>query len=360
MSLKARDHSLDIFKGLLVLLMSYCHVLQFFSDPMLFPMTRSLEDTANLLVFPGFVFAFGWAAELAFFNKPYLKALPRMLLSAGRSLLAFYLSGIAFRVIREGKPFASGTVRRILLWQDVPGWSEFLLAFAGLGLLTLLLYWLAKPARRWPWLMLPLGLGFLMLSLIPYEQVGPPFLRVFLGTNAYASFPVLPFLPYFLLGMLWAQGGKRRVWLALTALLMTALGAWRSFQLGQLPQRFPPDYGWLLLPAAGLALLLGLSLLLDRLRIPKLPQLQPQRLLSALGRNSLYYLLAGNLTIFALAGRGVAPQLKFKAWGLFGLPIASPKGALAWTVTMLLAAAFLASLVRGRPRPPKPEEQKPS
>lgn len=354
-----RDHSLDIFKGLLVVLMTWCHVLQFFGDSTLFPLNASLETAANLLVFPGFVFAFGAAAELAWYRKPFGHALPRMLMSAAKALGAFYLSGLAFRVIREGKPFASGTVRRILLLQDLPGWSEFLAAFFMLGMVAILLYAPMQMARRRPWVLLPAGILCLVLCFVPYERVQHPLLRLLVGTTAYASFPVMQYLPYFLLGTYYAQRGGRRWLLPVLAVVFTLGGLARALTLGHMPSRFPPDFGWILLPAAGLAALMALSQLLDRLRVTKANRLEPRRWLGPLGVNSLYYLLAGNLTIFALAGRGVPPQLKFRAWGLFGQPIAGPWGSFLWTVALLIAAAFVASLVRSGAKGAPPASRAP-
>jgi len=346
MSHSGRDHALDLFKGILVVLMTWCHVSQFFGDHAGHPLLDSLETTANVLVFPGFVLAFGAAAQLAFYQKPFRQALPGMLRAAARALLAFYLSGIAFRVLREGRPFSANTVTRVLLLRDLPGWSEFLAAFAVMGLLAILLYAPIRATRNRPWLLVPAGLACLSLCFVPYQNVGHPLLRLLVGTTAYASFPALQYLPYFLIGVHHARGGGRR-W-ALPALLptMSALGLLRWWQLGQLPHRFPPDIGWVLLPAAGLGLLLMAARGLDRLRLARLPALAPRHLLGAPGRSSLFYLLCGNLAIFVLAGLQAAPRLRPRGWGLFTLSIATPLCSLLWTLALLLAIAFLASLVR--------------
>ncbi len=349
-----RDHSLDVFKGLLVVLMTWCHVLQFFGDASLFPLNQSLETAANLLVFPGFVFAFGAAAEYAWYKKPFMQSAPRVITAALKALGAFYLSGLAFRVVREGKPFTWATTRRILLMQDLPGWSEFLAAFFMLALVAMALYFPLNAVRRRPWALAVLGLAALAMCLIPYHQVSHPLLRLLVGTTAYASFPVVQYLPYFLLGVWYARGGRRGWGLPVIALTMTAAGVLRAAALGVLPNRFPPDYGWVLLPAAGLAALMVLAMGLERLRFGKLSLLEPRRVLVNLGINSLYYLLAGNLVLFTLSGRGTPPQLRFRAPGLFGQPIASPWGSFWWTVVLLLSAAFVASLIRSANRKAPP------
>lgn len=346
MSSAKRDYSLDIFKGLLVIMMTCCHVSQFFGDHDMYPLLNSLEITANVLVFPGFVLAFGAAAQLAYYRKPFKKALPGMLRMVARSLTAFYLSGIAFRVIREGKPFGASAVHRILLLQDLPGWSEFLAAFAMIGVLSILLYAPVKATEGQSWLLVPAGLVCLLTCFLPYESIHHPLLRLLAGTTAYACFPALQYLPYFLIGVHYARESKTKWFLPALLSLMTALGLLRWRQMGYLPTRFPPDIGWVLLSATGLGLLLALARVLDRLHVKRFPSLAPRLVLSSLGRNSLFYLLCGNLTIFALAGRNAAPRLRARGWGLFSCAISTPIGAFLWTLALLLAIAFMAKLVR--------------
>lgn len=410
-----RDRSLDLFKGLLVVLMTWCHVLQFFGAMDVFPVERDIETAINLLVFPGFVFAYGAAAALSFYSKPFGAAWPRMLLSAARSLGAFYLSGIAFRVLREGKPFAAGMVTRILLLKDLPGWSEFLASFAALAVMALVFYWPLKRLKYRPLWLLPVALCCLALCLLPYGRIKHPLLRLFFGTDAYAAFPPFQYFPYFLAGLAYVRLRKRGWWaLLLTALLATGAGLLRSQALGRLPGRFPPDWGWILLPAAGHAVLMaiaeGLSLLGRRLAAlqgrlsparektehaavqasngkvgspasggsdaaPEAPpplhrlrtwlgawfgRLDPLLPLRHLGRNSLYYLLAGNLTLFALSGRNLKPVLRVRASGLFSQPITAPWGSFWWTIALLLAAGFVAGLIRLGARPSHvPRQQAP-
>ncbi|MBB6692153.1 DUF1624 domain-containing protein [Cohnella xylanilytica] len=57
---KPRERAIDLFKGLLVIGMVYCHTLQFFSDPQAYPNGQRIIDLVNLITFSGFVFAFGY------------------------------------------------------------------------------------------------------------------------------------------------------------------------------------------------------------------------------------------------------------------------------------------------------------
>ena len=132
-----RDRSIDVSRGLLVIMMVYGHVLQFFGDAQLFPLVDGLISIVNLTVFSTFVFDFGVTAELAYLKRPYRQALTGMVKTGLRAYAAFCLSGIGYRVLRENKPFAVATVRRVLTLSDIPGWSEFLVAFALYSLLLI-------------------------------------------------------------------------------------------------------------------------------------------------------------------------------------------------------------------------------
>ena len=57
-----RDRSIDVSRGLLVIMMVYGHVLQFFGDAQLFPLVDGLISIVNLTVFSTFVFDFGVTA----------------------------------------------------------------------------------------------------------------------------------------------------------------------------------------------------------------------------------------------------------------------------------------------------------
>ncbi|HML46290.1 MAG TPA: hypothetical protein PKE04_06025, partial [Clostridia bacterium] len=243
-----RDQALDVFKGLLVACMVYCHVLQFFGDATLFPAVGALETLINLTVFPGFVFAFGCALSLAYLPKPFARVWPRMLRAAIKPLGAFYLSGIAFRVLRENKPFAADTVRRVLLLQDIPGWSEFLLAFSLYGLLAMILFRPLRSLRGRP--LVAAGLSALCLAacFLPYGRIRGSYAGLLIGTRDMVTFPVLQYAPYFLMGLVFPECGRRyaRQW-ALGAAACAALGAAIAWLSGGIPERFPPSLGWVLL-----------------------------------------------------------------------------------------------------------------
>lgn len=341
-----RDRSIDVGRGVLVLLMVYGHVLQFFGDAQLFPLVSDLIGVVNLTVFGTFVFYFGATAELAYLKKPYFQTLPGMVKTGLRAYAAFCLSGIGYRVLRENKPFAVGTVRRVLTLSDIPGWSEFLIAFALYSLLLIVGFgafrWLAgKPLAA-----LAVSAACVGCCLIvPYGAVPIP-LALLIGGTKFSYFPVVQYMPYFLAGLLYARGERGRLLAAAAA--CTAAGA-VDFLLHGLPSRFPPDWGWILLPGLLTAAVVMLSRALCALSGSGVRRIADALcgVLGRLGGASLYYLLTSNLVLFTLAGKKIAPALSAGSVLPWSQPVQAPLGAACWTVVLLAALGFV-SLLAGR------------
>ena len=340
------DYARQIDRGLLVILMVYGHVLQFFGDAQLFPWVGIWIDIINLTVFGTFVFYFGATAELAYLKKPYRQALPGMVKTGLRAYAAFCLSGIGYRVLRENKPFAVGTVRRVVTLSDIPGWSEFLVAFALYSLLLIVGFaafrWLAgRPEAVAVVSAVCMG----CCAVVPYSAVPHP-LALFIGGAGFAYFPVVQYMPYFLAGLLYARGEGGRLLAA--AAVCTAAGA-VDFVCHGLPGRFPPDWGWILLPGLLVAAVVVLSRTLCALSGPGVRRMAGALcgVLGRMGGASLYYLLTSNLVLFTLAGKRIAPALSAKSALPWSQPIQAPLGAACWTAVLLGALGFV-SMLAGR------------
>ena len=343
-----RDRSIDVSRGLLVIMMVYGHVLQFFGDAQLFPRVGDLINIVNLTVFGTFVFDFGATAGLAYLSKPYRRALPGMVKTGLRVYAAFCLSGIGYRVLRENKPFAVGTVRRVLTLSDIPGWSEFLVAFALYSLLLIVGF----AAFRWlagrPLAALAVSAACVVCCVIvPYGAVPHP-LALLIGGTAFAYFPVVQYMPYFLAGLLYARGERGRLLAA--AAVSTAAGM-VDFVLHGLPERFPPSWGWVLLPGLLVTAVAVLSRALCALSGGGVRRIADALcgLLERLGGASLYYLLTSNLVLFTLAGKRIAPALSAQSVLPWSQPIQAPLGAACWTAVLLGTLGFVSRLAgRGK------------
>lgn len=339
-----RDRSVDLQRGILVVLMLYAHLLQFFGDLQRFPSIHFWVMGISLLAFPAFVFCFGRTAALAYLKKPFRQALPRMGRTFLRCLAAFYVSGAAFRVLREHRPLEAETLRGILLLSDIPGWSEFLIAFALLMLSAVLLFPLLRQLARRRWLWLPLSLPCALCCFLPYDRVTLPQLALLIGGKNLVTYPIVQYFPFFLAGVAYADASFReRLGMGGAALAFSAAGLVRYVRHG-LPERFPPHWAWIVLPCFAIALLTALCHGLCRLPGEKywLPVEWLRRALCRLGGASLYYLVGSNLVLFTLAGSEIAPVSgRFWPWNQ---SVQSPVGAASWLIVLLAFLWFVTRL----------------
>ncbi|MED9821000.1 MAG: hypothetical protein U0J65_03090 [Christensenellales bacterium] len=346
-----RDRSVDVGRGLLVVMMIYGHVLQFFGDAQLFPACASVVEIINLTVFPAFVFYFGMTAAMAYLTKPYARALPGMIRMGLRTYAAFVFSGVGFRVLRENKPLAAGTVRRVMTLMDVPGWSEFLMAFALYALLLAVLFkgFVFLSAR--PRYALAVGAVCVAACAVPYDQT-PIWLAPFIGGTQFSYFPVVQYMPYFLTGMVFAKAEKPvRGRLLLLAAAASGAGMVYVCVRGNLPSRFPPEWAWIALSGLTTAVVVMAAKGLSALEKTSIRPLAEAicGVLAHFGSASLYMLLGSNLVLFTMSGKGMTPVLARTGMLPWTQPIQSPVGAACWTALLLLVLWFVARLAgRGK------------
>jgi hypothetical protein len=346
------DKSIDRIRGFLVLIMVYAHMLQFFGNGGAYPAVLRIIDVINVLVFPTFVFCFGRSAAAAYLQKPFKAAAPRLIKMTLSLYAVFVLSGLGFRILVDHAPFNTLTVDKVMLLSDMPGWSEFLAAFAAYALVVLILL---KPLKWLSTRFVPtlitcavcLGLCFLPYGLIKAPQVG-----LFIGTRSFACFPVVQYAPYLLAGIFWQTAKKHGRILTLIGLGATAAGVMYTIING-LPERFPPSLPWVLLTGFFPAVMSYLMAKIET--VPRL--LSPvDGWLCNVGRKSLFYLLVSNLTIFALSGMNAAPMVTKRDIWFWKQSIGSPFGSLLWTAVLFIAIGIVASLA-GRSSQKQPKKQ---
>ncbi len=299
-----RDVSIDIYKGLLVFGMVYCHILQFFVDLSSHQGAEYITWFINAITFSGFVFTFGYTSSIAYFSRDFKNVYKKMLLSSVALLTAFYISGIAFRVFVTNNRLSIDMVKNIVLLNDIPGWSEFIVSFALYILLAVILF---KPLKSFVevkpafWTITSL---LLLTTFIPYEMIESTQLGLLLGTRKFAAFPVIQYMPFYLLGIYFRRYeiGFNKKMLIGSVILSGASLVYMSTNNWSLPSRFPPSIFWIILPCVGLYGYYLLSRFMTRTGYIK-------AILSGLGQNSLVYLLLSNVIIFALDGTKGLVQL---------------------------------------------------
>jgi hypothetical protein len=145
-----------------------------------------------------------------------------------------------------------------------------------------------------------------------------PLLATIVGTTRFASFPLLSYLPWFLIGIGFGRMTDRPNLLDWGAAIL-ATGAWAFWVWhygGELPGRFPPSVLWVV----GAALPILIYVVVSRAVAPAVP-----RVLLGPGRHVLAALLLSNFAIFTLR------------W-MFGLRLG------AWWWTPIFAISFIAAV----------------
>lgn len=342
-----RKESIDYEKGILVAAMVLCHVLQFFGKSKIYSEQETIMFCVNAHAFEMFLFAYGRSVAVAYLNKPFQKAVPRLLRSCLTSYAAFCISGIGYLVLCGGKDFDAQTVYSVLLLENIPGWSEFLISFAAYALVTILLFPLLKKLIECKKAFWPIWAACFASTLMPYSSISDPRLGILIGTTRFACFPVLQYMPFFLMGLYVEKNGMQRKWLwMLGAAAMSAVGYAYKALVGT-PGRFPPKFMWLMLPWFGIALIHFAAQWMENRGRQCATIRKILRPLGSMGANSLYYLLTSNLVIFTLS------RLKAEPDGIpgnvfpFGLKHGSTLWALFWTFVLLLAIGFTQKLCKG-------------
>jgi hypothetical protein len=334
------DQSIDRIRGFLVPLMVFAHVLQFFGDMTAYPAAETILNIINILVFPTFVFCFGRSAAVAYLHKPFKKAAPRLIKTILTLYSVFALSGIGYRILADGKPFGLSVVEKVLFLKDIPGWSEFLAAFAAFALAVLALYAPLKWLSRHFTFTLAAMAACLACCFLPYGAIKSNPLGLFIGTTRFSCFPVIQYAPYLLAGIYWQENHMHGRIFAAIGLAATLTGILYTIRSG-LPERFPPTVFWVLL--AGFFPVITSYLAAVPISLPKIPGMA-DRWLRNVGRRSLFYLLSSNLVIFTLKGLDAAPLATKRNNWFWQQPIASPLGAMLWTAALILTLGIAASL----------------
>jgi hypothetical protein len=288
-STRARAEDLDLFKAVLVYGMVTAHVVQLLGLRLY--AANDFSEFINLVSFSGFLFAFGLGTGLsrtgpARVRTPWQRLRPALLL-----LLGTYGSSIGFVVLVERDPLTPQLLADLFLLRRLFGWSEFLASFFVLYLLMSLarpaLLTIANNAAA-----LLAAIAICLASTLLVVPINVPVLATLIGTTSYPSFPLMPYLPWFLLGIHLANS-PLRVWHVVPAAAATVTFYASAWITGVAPQRFPPSSLWVIGPALFLLLYLFAARgFATRLRLPDV--------LLVAGRRVFSFVIISNLVIFTL------------------------------------------------------------
>lgn len=291
------DYKMDVYKGLLVFGMILCHVLQFFVDLSVDRTADYITWYINSVTFSGFVFSFGYTGYIAYFSRRFSQVYIKMLFVFTKLLIAFYISGIAFRVFVSNQRISYDMVINIFVLNDIPGWSEFILSFALYIIVGIVLFKPIKNLIEKKKIFWFVTGSLLLTTFIPYESVPTTQLGLIVGSTEFAAFPVIQYMPFYLMGIYFKRHevGFDWVYLMLSVILSGVGIIYMGFNGFVLPNRFPPNVFWIILPCAPLYLYMFISKAL-------LGVTWVRRKLIRMGQNSIVYLLLSNIIVFAVDG----------------------------------------------------------
>lgn len=298
---KPRASELDLFKTMLVVGMVAIHVFQLLGRSMPGWVDR-LAEGINLITFSGFLFAMGIGVGMGSERE---RGVSKRLRPVVLLLLAAWISAFAFALLVDRAPLTWALGLDVLSLRRLFGWSEFLASFFMLYLLLALFRPLILRMALDP-LSFGLAVALAFASTWIVVDLWLPASATLVGTTLFASFPLLPYLPWFLVGIrLGRSGGKlsRGYWAV--AVLCSGALAFHVQQAGVLPGRFPPTVLWVIGPALALALYWALARFLAA-RMPKVLLLP--------GRHVLSYLLVSNLLIFSARRIWGRPITEVETW----------------------------------------------
>jgi hypothetical protein len=301
---------LDYFKGILVIVMILAHCIQFFGDESRV-IQGAISKFANLTTFSGFLFVFGATNAATYLRKPAKKSYPKMAKSFWRNLFAYYVSAFAYCIFVEGSLFLPLKIWKIIKLRVLMGYSEFLLAFAIMQLFVIVLFPLFRRMKQIHYLLL--AIFSITCTLLPYRLNKEPVIALFIGSDNFNSFPIFPYLLYFIAGVWYINYVQdfviRKKWvIVISTVLVSIPCVLYTIDNQALPKRFSPDLIFVLGA--------GFIVLLYTLLCKKLEKLSSTSFtwghilfpLQIIGQNSLLFLLLSNIVMFALKGTAFYKQ----------------------------------------------------
>jgi hypothetical protein len=205
-----RESALDFLRGVSVLAMMIAHALFFFYTGGNIILT-TLARTGNIISFTIFLCISGASTYYSYLVEPQAppgqtgKVLKRMFYI----LLGYYLVAFVARadtLTTLAYPELGRKIVSILLFQDVPNFTEFLIPFMIFSMLVLLFRPIVRHIASSFWLTLFVSAGIYAIgyALYPVELAAPwqAIKALIAGDQALLYFPILQYAPVYLFGLM--------------------------------------------------------------------------------------------------------------------------------------------------------------
>ena len=237
--MKKREKHIDLLKAILTIGMVLGHVFQLLAQSN--EITNTVTNYINLISFSGFLFCFGYSAYIAYLSKDFEQAKTKLWKNICRITVAFWISGLFYKLLIIKKYNILDYIKMIF-FLELPGYSEFLASFAVLNLLILSCFKFLKLLVKRSKNIILIAIVSLIFALLPKIDIDLPWINLLIKTGS-VSFPILPYINLFFIGIYFAkEKPKFNVLSLLTSLLCFGI----YFILKQqetmlvLSSRFPP------------------------------------------------------------------------------------------------------------------------
>ena len=304
---KKRNKTIDSYKGILVVLMVLAHVIQLLGIHETF--SSYISTYVNLTTFSGFFFIFGFTNQIAYFNKEDVeKSKNGILNNAFKVLTIYYISAFSYQFfISNDFIFSLMYLAKTLLLFRIPGYSEFLLSFFLLSLVSFMLFdYLKKITIKQTFVV---SIISLLITFIPIYKIGfLPHLGLLIGSENFSAFPIIQYLPFYLIGIIFSK--YKIIYnfkILIISFTLTILFFIYAMFWG-FPSRFPPSLFFLF----GSAFFLYFYfLVLNKIYATTNIIANSLYYLEEIGRSTLFYLIFSNITIFSISSKLHDVKLSF-------------------------------------------------
>lgn len=303
----------NYFKALLVIGMICGHAVMLLSDSKT-GLFYWFKTYINLITFSGFVFVFAQLHDLH--DATIKRKVSKEMYTILKLLIAFYVSGLFYRLLISHTSLNRDLILKILFLKDIPGYSEFLLAFALFSLMFALIkrYFVKVWLNQWTFIiifMISLVSSFLIKKGSTFTLFG-----LFVGSHHFGAFPVLQYSVYYSLGILIHRKILSiNIFTLILSLLFSSSFIIFTLIKNHIPGRFPPSIYWIL----GALFPVFMTYLAGNF-ISKKSEIQSSIFCSHLqqiGRNTLFHLLLSNILLFSLSNFLKTSELSAFFIGIF-------------------------------------------
>lgn len=287
---KGRAAYLDLLKAILTVGMLFVHLVQL-TDSTPAPLAILASLYLNLITFSGFMLAFGIGIGLSQGSPATLGlriATPALL------YVAYSASSFAYITLVYNAAIGRKETFDVLGLRHLYGYSEFLASFFLLSLVTSFLRPILFRLSDNAFLLAVCIAVSVIASLIEPSTPDVPIIGTLIGSMNYATFPLIQYMPWFVLGVYYSRQESPVGWKTWSAAIV-ATGAFGYYVVSfhMFPQRFPPSFVWTFGSA------LPLLIYLQACRWITTLFAMPNWLLAP-GRHVLLFLIASNAVFFVV------------------------------------------------------------